>query len=226
MANKVVSDQESVLFFPRTRRPEKVAVVGAGGWGTALAVLLGKEVLQGRKHLNVCLWVRRESLAERIRKEKVNVQYLPGVEIPSLVKVSSSIGEVVSDAKLVVVVVPSQYLRGVATEMKPYLGNEAIVCSASKGIEIGTFKRMSEVLHEETHIPKKNIAVVSGPSHAEEVGIGKATAIVAASCSVSTAIHAQEILSAQNLRIYTSKDIKGVEYGGALKNIIAIKQSL
>ena len=201
---------------------KKVSIVGGGGWGTALAVLLGTEVFQSRKHLHVHLWVRREQLAQEIRQKRVNTRYLPGAGIPESVKISSSIEEVVSDAELVVVVVPSQYLRSVTREMGPYLSKGAFICSASKGIEIGTFKRMSEVLHEETRIPRKNIAVISGPSHAEEASVGKATAVVAASSSNAVASYVQETFSTQTFRVYTSRDVKGVEYGGALKNIIAI----
>jgi len=201
---------------------KKVAVVGGGGWGTALAALLGKEVLQGRKRLRVRLWVKEKDLAQRMVQDRINYQYLPNAQIPAPVEISSSIEEVVSDAELVVTAVPSQYLRSVAQEMAPHVLKGTFVCSVSKGIELGTFKRMSEILYEAGRIPKKNIAALSGPSHAEEVSIGKATAVVVASGTAAVADYVQEVLSAQTFRIYTSRDVRGVEYGGALKNIIAI----
>jgi glycerol-3-phosphate dehydrogenase (NAD(P)+) len=200
---------------------EKIAIIGGGGWGTALSVLLGNEVLQGREK-DIRLWIRRDELAQRVAYERVNPEYLPDVEIPAIVKISSSIKEIVSDAEILIVAVPSQHLRSIAHDLKPFLKNGAIVCSASKGIELGTFKRMSEVIYEETGVPKRNIAVLSGPSHAEEVSVGKATAIVTASISEVTANYVQESLNTQTFRIYTSRDVRGVEYGGALKNIIAI----
>jgi glycerol-3-phosphate dehydrogenase (NAD(P)+) len=200
---------------------KKVAIVGGGGWGTALAALLGKEVLQGRKRLRVRLWVREKDLAQRMAQDRVNDQYLSNARIPAPVEISSSIQKVVSDAELVVTAVPSQYLRAVAQEMALHLHKGVLVCSVSKGIELKTFKRMSEVLHETARIPKKNIAALSGPSHAEEVSVGKATAVVVAG-PAALADYVQKMLSAQTFRIYTSRDVRGVEYGGSLKNIIAI----
>lgn len=211
MADRNISDIE-----------RKVAIVGGGGWGTALAVLLGNEVLHGRKHLDVHLWVRREELAQEIQQKRENTQYLPGVKMPSSVIISSSIAEVADDAGLIVIAVPSQHLRGVVREMVPHLARDVFICSATKGIEIGTFMRMSEVLSEEISVPKRNIAVLSGPSHAEEASVGKATAVVAASTSNNLAAHIQRVFSTSTFRIYTSGDVRGVEYGGALKNIIAI----
>ena len=200
----------------------KIAIVGGGGWGTALSILLGEEVLQGRKRLDIHLWVMEEDLAEKIRQGRVNVQYLPNAEIPPTVQVSSSLKEVVSDAELVITAIPSQYLRAVAVEMASYLSDEALICNVAKGIEIDTFRRMSEVLREETHVPRRRLAVLSGPSHAEEVSVGKATAVVTASSSSDMANYVQEIFSTQTFRVYTSRDVRGVEYGGSLKNIIAI----
>ncbi len=200
----------------------KIAIVGGGGWGTALSVLLGEAVQQGTKSLDVHLWVMEADLAEKIQRERVNVQYLSGARIPTPVKVSSVIEDVVTDAELVVFAVPSQYFRAAVQGAAPYLSRGSLVCSVAKGIEIGTFSRMSEVLHEELRVPWKNIAVLSGPSHAEEVSIGKTTAVVTASSSSALADYVQEIFSTQTFRVYTARDVRGVEYGGSLKNIIAI----
>jgi len=201
---------------------KKIAIVGGGGWGTALSVLLGGAVLQGTKNLDVHLWVKEAELVEKINRDRVNVQYLPGARIPATVKVSAAIEDVVTDAELLVVAVPSQYLRSVVQEMKPHLRRGIPVCNVAKGIEIGTFKRMSEVLNEEARIPRKNIAVLSGPSHAEEVSVGKTTAVVVASSSSVLADYVQDVFSTETFRVYTARDVKGVEYGGSLKNIIAI----
>jgi len=201
---------------------KKIAIIGGGGWGTALAVLLGNEVLVGKKQIDVFLWVRRDELVQEIKRENINIQYLPGVKIPDSVHISSSIEEVLKDAGLIVTVVPSQFLRSTLKDMKPYVNPDSFICNASKGIELGTFMRMSEVIHEETGIPKRNICVISGPSHAEEVSIGKATAVVTASSSNNLAAYIQEIFSTSTFRVYTSSDVRGVEFGGALKNIIAI----
>lgn len=199
-----------------------IAIVGGGSWGTALSVLLANEYGATNKTLNIKLWVRRDDLAQEIIIKRVNSEYLPGVNIPQNIYVCSSIKEVIHNAGVIVIAVPSQYLRSVAKEIHDHINNDSIVCSASKGIEIGSFKRMSEIIHEEIHIPRKNIAVISGPSHAEEVSRGKVTTVVVASSSDKTANYIQKIFSTQTFRIYTSGDVKGVEYGGALKNIIAI----
>ncbi len=199
-----------------------IAIIGGGSWGTALSVLLGNECESGRKDLNIKLWVRRNDLAQEIIHKRVNSEYLPGVSVPQTVNVTTSIKDAVISANLIIIAVPSQYLRGIVKEIYNFINKDSILCSASKGIEIGSFKRMSEIIHEETNISRKNIAVISGPSHAEEVSTGKVTTVVVASSSDESACYIQEILSTQTFRIYTSKDVKGVEYGGALKNIIAI----
>jgi len=208
------------MFYASSK--EKIAIIGGGGWGTALAVLLGNEVLNGQKKHDIRLWVRREELAKKIMYERINSEYLPNIKIPETVIINSSLKEILEDADITIVVVPSQHLRDIVRDMKPYLKKGVVICSASKGIELGTFRRMSEIIYEETGILRRNIAVLSGPSHAEEVSVGKATTVVVASTSSITANYIQEALSTQTFRIYTSRDIKGVELGGALKNIIAI----
>ncbi len=209
-------------MYSNSDKIRKIAIIGGGGWGTALAILLGIEVEKGRKQIDVHLWIRREELAEKVAQERINFEYLPNVKIPSTVNISSSLYDTTNKADILIIAVPSQYVRETIRKMKPYIERKSIICSASKGIELGTFKRVSEIIYEEMDVPRGNIAVLSGPSHAEEVSIGKATTIVSASSSESTARCVQETLSTQSFRIYTSKDVKGVEYGGALKNIIAI----
>lgn len=190
-------------------------MIGAGGWGTALSVLLA-----GRGH-EVSLWQREEELAREARRTRENRVFLPGVRIPEEVEISWKMSEVVPEAEMLVFAVPSQYLRRVAREVEG--GEGKLVVSVAKGIEEGSLKRMSEVLLEELPgLSPGRLAVLSGPSHAEEVGRGMPTSVVTASASAETARTVQEAFFSPNFRVYTSDDVVGVELGGALKNVIAI----
>lgn len=195
----------------------KVAVIGAGGWGTALANVAAMN------HRPVSLWVRRAALAEKMIESRENEDYLPGIKILDEILISSDLEEVLKGAKVVVMVVPAQAMRSVAKEALKYIDKETIVVSASKGLEIGSFCRMSEILKE--YMPtksKENLAVLSGPSHAEEVAKNLPTAIVAASTRREVAEAVQDVFMNMFFRVYTNPDVKGVEMGGALKNVIAL----
>ncbi|RKY59630.1 MAG: glycerol-3-phosphate dehydrogenase [Candidatus Latescibacterota bacterium] len=196
----------------------RIAVIGAGGWGTALSVLLA-----GRGH-QIFLWQREKDLAQEARRTRENRVFLPGVRIPEGVEISWKISEVVPEADMWVFAVPSQYVRQVARAVGEVDGGEGkLVVSVAKGIEEGSLKRMSEVLLEELPgLSSGRLAVLSGPSHAEEVGRGMPTSVVTASASVDTARTVQEAFFSPNFRVYTSDDVVGVELGGALKNVIAI----
>lgn len=192
----------------------RVAVLGAGGWGTALAILLS------RKGLPVYLWARRPELAAQLREQRANPDYLPGIELPRGLAITADIGEAVGDAGAVVFSVPSHGLREVARQVAGKLRPGALIVNTSKGFECETLLRGSEVLAEE--LPQAEIAVISGPNFAQEVARGQTAATVAAAASERTAARAQDLFMTTDFRVYTNTDLIGVETGGALKNIYAI----
>ncbi|NLU10597.1 MAG: NAD(P)H-dependent glycerol-3-phosphate dehydrogenase [Tepidanaerobacter acetatoxydans] len=195
----------------------KVAVIGAGSWGTALANIAAENANC------TYLWVRRKKLADEMIETHENRLYLPGVKISTEIKISTNLNEVASKADIVIMAVPSHAVRVMVKQLRYHLKNDAVVVSASKGIELDSFKRMSQVLAEELYDgDNKNIVALSGPSHAEEVIRNLPTAIVAASSNQHAAEILQDALMNTNFRVYTNTDIIGVELGGALKNVIAI----
>ncbi len=190
-----------------------ISVIGAGAWGTALANLLGK------KGYDVMLWVFERELAKDMEKTRINKAYLPDLEISENIVVTSDLKEALSKARFILLVVPSQYIRNILRESLQYIRSEAIIISASKGIERKTLKTMSFVIKEFTN---NNIAVLSGPSFALEVTRKLPTAITLGIEDESVGIMLQEVLNTDYFRVYTHNDILGVELGGALKNVIAI----
>lgn len=196
-------------------RFDRVAVVGAGSWGTALANLLADN---GRP---VRLWARDPSLAEAMRERRENPRYLPGFALRESVDPTSDLAWAVEGADLVVSAVPSHGVREVLGRAGPRIEAEAIVVSASKGIENETLRRMSEVL-EEVLSDRRRTAVLSGPSFAVEVSRGVPTAVTVASADERVAEEVREAFAAPRFRVYTSDDVVGVELGGAVKNVIAI----
>ncbi len=196
----------------------KVSVLGAGSWGTALSLVLAQ------KNHEVVLWGRRE---EHIRKIKVtgeNLRYLPGVKIPKTTVLTDELEEALYQSHYIVIAVPSHAVRGLCKNIKPFIKEDSIVISAAKGIEISTLKRMTEIIKEEldNSIDPKNIAVLSGPSHAEEVARNLPTTVVAAASKKNVAEAVQDLFITERFRVYTNPDVIGVELGGALKNIIAL----
>jgi len=192
----------------------KIAIIGAGSWGTTLAILLAE------KGYDVRLWARREELAKDIESKKENAQYLPGVKFPSSLIVDSSMKDVVENTDIILSAVPSQFLREVMGEAKKYYSGQ-IVVSVTKGLEHHTGKRMSEVI-EDVLGNNSKIAVLSGPNHAEEVSRKMPTAAVIASKNRKTAKIAAEIFATPSFKMYQLNDVAGVEICGALKNITAI----
>ncbi|MBI2131157.1 NAD(P)-dependent glycerol-3-phosphate dehydrogenase [Candidatus Woesearchaeota archaeon] len=192
---------------------KNISVVGAGGWGTALSVLLAN------KGFDVLLWCRRKELSESIQKRRENLKYLKGIKIPSGVKATNDVG-CVKNSELVVICVPSEYVRNVLRQAKPFIGKNCVVLSASKGLEAGSSKRMSQVVEEETSSGK--VAVLSGPNHSEEVSAGLPTATVIASKSAGTARILKGVFGTDSFKVYTNNDVVGVEVCGAFKNIVAI----
>lgn len=192
-----------------------VGVVGAGGWGSALALMLAR---QGKR---VVLWVRDAARASRLARSRINDPYLPGHALPELVEVTADL-KTVAEPRHLILAVPSQALRSVWERMMPWVRPDHSVVNAAKGIEIATGRRLSEVLLESGGLDRSRLAVLSGPNHAEEVAQGLPTTTVVASHDPRTAAEWQELLMAPMFRVYTSDDVIGVELGGALKNVIAL----
>ena len=191
----------------------KIAVIGAGSWGTTLAVLLGE------KGFDVKLWARREELANEIESKKENVQYLPGIKIPDTVIAEHSLKNALNSSEIIIIAIPSEFLRNSIKEIKPYFKSQIIV-SVTKGLEHHTCKRMSQVIEEE--LGRAKIAVLSGPNHAEEVSIKMPTASVIASKDKKACKIVSETLATPYFKLYQLSDVAGVEICGALKNISAI----
>jgi glycerol-3-phosphate dehydrogenase (NAD(P)+) len=196
-------------------RAERIAVLGAGSWGTALAVHLR------RAGHDVRLWARDEALAGEIRSRRLNPRYLTDIAIPDGVVTSSDPSIVLDDAQTVVVAVPSQVVRSVVRSVRALVPDHAVLVSATKGIEVSSLSRMSQVIAEEM-APGMPVVVLSGPSFALEVARGLPTAVLAASADASAAAYIQERFRGPSFRLYGSDDVAGVEIGGALKNVIAI----
>ncbi len=191
----------------------KFTVLGMGGFGLALAVML-----DNNGH-SVNVWSAFESEIEDIRRDGENKKKLPGVKIKDSITLTSDISTV-SGSDVVIFGVPTGFVRSVAKQAAPFITENTVILNTSKGLEDKTFKRMSEVLHEE--LPNSPIVILTGPSHAEEVGIGMPTTVVVASDDSKYSDYIQSIMSNIALRIYINDDVVGSELGGSLKNIIAL----
>ena len=194
-----------------------IAVIGGGGWGTALAITMA------RVHDRVRLWVFEPDLAETIRRERTNSIYLPDIQVPAAIEPSSSLEEVLDGAQIVISAVPSHVCRNVYERMLPHLQPDMLFVTATKGIENRSLMRMSEVI-EDVVGPSfhPRVAAISGPTFALEVAHGKPTALVVASPDEELRRVLQQELAAPHFRLYTNSDIVGVEIGASVKNIIAI----
>lgn len=194
----------------------RVAVMGSGAWGTALAALLA-----GKGHA-VRLWCHEEEVARAVRERRVN-PYLEGVELPSSLEATGDMAEALQGARMVLSVSPSQFVGRVMGEAAAYLPGDALVVSASKGIELTTLRRMDQVLDEV--LPgevMERFSVLSGPSFAAEVAREAPTAVVVASRDPEAGRRIQQIFQTGYFRVYTAPDVVGVELGGALKNVVAL----
>lgn len=194
----------------------KIAVIGAGGWGTALAAVLGEN------NHRVALWARSPAVAAELAATRRNPRYLPDAVLPAGVACTADLAAAADGAAIVIIAAPSHTVRATAAALAPLLAGGAVVVSAAKGLEIGTLKRMTEIIAEEIPAAATCLVALSGPNHAEEVALRHPTATVAASVSRTAAEAVQEALMAPYFRVYTNPDIIGVELGGALKNIIAL----
>ncbi|WP_028573333.1 NAD(P)H-dependent glycerol-3-phosphate dehydrogenase [Desulfonatronum lacustre] len=194
----------------------QTAVFGGGSWGTTLANLLA------HKHGSARLWVREKELASLIRAKRRNPWYLPDLELAPGLTASDDLAQVTEGADFFLFVVPSQFYGGVLKTVREFLPKKPVVISASKGIALDTLRTMSEVTEEALIGLKPVFAMLSGPSFAKEVSQGMPTAVTLGCKDKAAAKSIQDLLSTDAFRVYTNKDVRGVELGGALKNIIAI----
>jgi glycerol-3-phosphate dehydrogenase (NAD(P)+) len=197
----------------------KVAILGGGGWGTALAIVLSRS----RQPHEISLWVHNAGRAESMQRERENTAYLPGAKLPESIAIHKELEAALSTAQIIVGSVPSAHARAVYTSALAFVDVGASFVSASKGLETATHLRMSEVIAQVVtprFVPR--IAVISGPSFALEAARGEPTAVVLASRDAGLATELQEEFAGPNFRLYTNDDVLGVELAGAMKNVMAI----
>ena len=191
-----------------------VSVIGAGSWGIALALVLAKN---GNK---VTVWSIVKEEIDMLNEKREHVDKLPGVPLPEDMVFTTDLEEAVKGKKVLVLAVPSVFTRGTANKMKAFVEEGQIIVNVAKGIEESTLMTLSEIIEEE--IPQADVAVLSGPSHAEEVGRGIPTTIVVGAKTEETATYLQNMFMNDVFRVYTSSDILGMELGGSLKNVVAL----
>ena len=192
----------------------KISIIGAGSWGTALAWLLHNNGHEVR------VWSIMEDEIEMLRTKREHEQKLPGVKLPEDMEFTTDLKESLTDRDLVVLAVPSPFTRSTSQKMAPFVKEGQIIVNVAKGIEEATLMPLSDIIEQE--IPQANVAVLSGPSHAEEVGKGLPTTCVAGAKTKETAEYIQNIFMSPVFRVYTSRDLLGIELGAALKNVIAL----
>lgn len=192
----------------------RIGILGAGSWGTALAVLLC-----GNGH-DVTLWSHREEEAHILREKRVHESKLPGVTLPPELRITSDLAAALRQKEVLILAVPSSQMRMTCRRISEWIGLGQILVNVAKGIEDGTFATMTDIIMEE--IPQADAAVLSGPSHAEEVGRGMPTTCVVGSRMEETAKYLQAVFMSPVFRVYISPDVLGIELGGALKNVIAL----
>jgi len=197
----------------------RVAVIGSGAWGTALAITLAR-----RGGHTIALWSHTKSLADSIARNRENPRYLAGIPIPGSIRATSALKAALDRAEIIITVVPSEHLRATLHAMAPYLTQQQILVNATKGLEDSTYLRMTQVI--DVVLAERSLqlpcCVLSGPSFAQEVAAGSPTAITVASHIPELAAYIREEFMGPNLRLYTNEDVIGVELGGALKNVIAL----
>jgi len=197
----------------------RMAIIGAGAWGTSLAIALARR----QKH-TICLWAHEREVVEGITRRRVNEMFLPDFELPESVRATHDLRTALEDAEIVVSVMPSQHCRTLFEYMAPWLPEDVLVVSCTKGLEGSTLLRMTQVI--EDVLRKRNLAprvgALSGPSFAKEVARGDPTAVTVASVDRELARTVQHAFNCSRFRVYTNDDVIGVELGGALKNVIAI----
>ena len=192
----------------------KIGLIGAGSWGTALSKLAADNGHQ------VTVWSIVKEEIEMLRKNREHLDKLPGVKLPESISYTTELPEAIEGMDLCILAVPSPFTRNTAALMKPFVKEGQIIVNVAKGVEEKTLMTLSEIIEEE--ILQADVAVLSGPSHAEEVGKGMPTTIVAGAKTKKTAEYIQNLLMNKAFRVYTSPDLLGIELGGALKNVIAL----
>jgi glycerol-3-phosphate dehydrogenase (NAD(P)+) len=195
--------------------PTRFAVLGDGAWGTAIAL-----VLAGNAEHEVALWSAREDNGRILREQRENIRLLPGVPIPPSIELTTDLARAVAGADLWIAAIPTVYLRETLRRVAPQLRDDRPVLSLAKGLERDTFLRPTEIICQVLGV--RRVAVLSGPSHAEEVSRGLPTTLVAASDDLELALWIQQRFTSERFRVYTNLDVVGVELGGALKNVIGI----
>ncbi|MBN1396425.1 MAG: NAD(P)H-dependent glycerol-3-phosphate dehydrogenase [Bacteroidetes bacterium] len=199
----------------------KITVLGAGSWGTTLALVLYDN------HHEINLWTFANEQAEYLREKRENIEFLPGIPLPADINIVTDIEESCQGRDMIVAAVPSQFLRSVLQRIAHLDLKNTIICNVAKGIENGSLMTMSEVLLDVLmHERRENLAILSGPSHSEEVSLKIPTMVVAASFKMKIAKMVQEAFMTDYFRVYVNEDIRGVELGGAIKNVIAIGAGL
>lgn len=192
----------------------RIGVLGGGSWGTALAILLAN------KGYDVDMWLRDESQIAEMNETRENKRYLPNIKLPDNLRVSSDLEGVIHNKQTILLSVPTHGVRDILNKSKGYISSSQIIVNVAKGIENDTLLRISEIVKEV--IPQNRYAVLSGPSHAEEVALNMPTTVVSASLDKDVAEYVQDLFITPSFRVYTNPDIIGVELGGSLKNVIAL----
>ncbi|AVQ23446.1 NAD(P)H-dependent glycerol-3-phosphate dehydrogenase [Fusobacterium nucleatum subsp. nucleatum ATCC 23726] len=194
----------------------KISVIGSGGWGIALAILLHKN-----GH-NLTIWSFDKKEAEELKMNRQNKTKLPNILLPEDIKVTNNLKEAVDNKDILVLAVPSKAIRSVSKSLKDIIKDNQTIVNVAKGLEEDTLKTMTDIIEEELKEKNPQVAVLSGPSHAEEVGKGIPTTCVVSAHNKELTLYLQNIFMNPSFRVYTSPDMIGVEIGGALKNVIAL----
>ncbi|WP_339000814.1 NAD(P)H-dependent glycerol-3-phosphate dehydrogenase [Fusobacterium animalis] len=194
----------------------KISVIGSGGWGIALTILLHKN-----RH-NLMIWSFDKKEAEELKKTRQNKTKLPNILLPEDIKVTDDLREAVDNKDILILAVPSKAIRSVSKSLKNIIKDNQIVVNVAKGLEEDTLETMTDIIEEELKDKNPKVAVLSGPSHAEEVGRGIPTTCVVSAHNKELTLYLQNVFMNPSFRVYTSPDMLGVEIGGALKNVIAL----
>lgn len=193
---------------------QKIGVLGGGSWGTALSILLAN------KGMDVHIWVRDHKQLSLMTSQRENTKYLPNIELPINLNLNSDIERTIYNKDVILLALPTHSVRETLNNIKPYVQKQQIILNVAKGIENNSLLRISQIVEE--ILPNNKYAVLSGPSHAEEVGLNMPTTVVAASSEKPVAEYVQDLFFTPNFRVYTNPDVIGVELGGSLKNVIAL----